>query len=216
MSVDLRLRYDRSLRERAAEMFGRGLSYRFVARGLGVPAEAVRDWQETYRATGRDGLLKMGKEHARYDFETKVAAARAVVDDGMAKPEAMERFGIASATPLKRWCRLYREGGAEALRPRPKGRPRGSCAKAAPMTREQELEREVRRLEAQVAYLKKSIALKAELRSRPGRRPERSPSFQGRDTTSPTCWGPPASPGRATTTPSRTPRPPPGRSCAPG
>ena len=171
MSVDLRLRYDRSLRERAAEMFGRGLSYRFVARGLGVPAEAVRDWQETYRATGRDGLLKMGKEHARYDFETKVAAARAVVDDGMAKPEAMERFGIASATPLKRWCRLYREGGAEALRPRPKGRPRGSCAKAAPMTREQELEREVRRLEAQVAYLKKSIALKAELRSRTGRRP---------------------------------------------
>ena len=81
----------------------------------------------------------------------------------MAKPEAMERFGIASATPLKRWCRLYREGGADALRPKPKGRPRGSGAKAAPPTREEELEREVRRLEAQVAYLKKSIALKAEL-----------------------------------------------------
>lgn len=76
----------------------------------------------------------MGKEHARYDFETKVAAARAVVNDGMAKPEAMERFGIASATPLKRWCRLYRGGGAEALRPRPKGRPRGSGAKGAPMS----------------------------------------------------------------------------------
>ena len=83
----------------------------------------------------------------------------------------MERFGIASSSPLDRWCRLYREGGAEALRPKPKGRPRGSGAKAAPMTREQELEREVRRLEAQVAYLKKSIALKAELRSRTGRRP---------------------------------------------
>ena len=55
--------------------------------------------------------------------------------------------------------------------PRPKGRPRGSGAGAAPMTREQELEREVRRLEAEVAYLKKSIALKAELRSRTGRRP---------------------------------------------
>ena len=87
----------------------------------------------------------------------------------MGKPEAMERFGIASATPLKQWCRLYRGGGAEALRPRPRGRPRGSGA--APMTREQELEREVRRLEAQVAYLKKSMALKAELRSRTGRRP---------------------------------------------
>ena len=129
----------------------------------------MRKWQQTYRATGRDGLLKMGEKHSRCDFETKVAAARAVVDDGMAKPEAMERFGIASATPLKQWCRLYRGGGAEALRPRPRGRPRGSGA--APTTREQELEREVRRLEAQVAYLKKSMALKAELRSRTGRRP---------------------------------------------
>ena len=89
----------------------------------------------------------------------------------MGKPEAMGLFGIASATPLKQWCRLYRGGGAEALRPRPRGRPRGSGAKASPTTREQELEREVRRLEAQVAYLKKSMALKAELRSRTGRRP---------------------------------------------
>jgi transposase InsO family protein len=40
---------------------------------------------------------------------------------------------------------------AEALRPRPKGRPRGSGPKAAPRTREQELEERVRRLEAQVA-----------------------------------------------------------------
>ena len=72
----------------------------------------------------------------------------------MSKPGEMERFGIASSSPLDQWCRLYREGGAEALRPKPKGRPRGSGAKAEPMTREQELEREAGRLEAQVAYLK--------------------------------------------------------------
>ena len=170
MSIDLRCRHDRKLRELAADMFAERRGYCSAAKALGVPAEAVRNWLKTYRAIGRDGLLAMGGKRARYDFETKLAAARAVVDGGMPKPEAMERFGIASATPLKQWCRLYRDGGAEALRPRPKGRPRGSGAKA-PMTREQELEREVRRLEAQVAYLKKSIALKAELRSRAGRRP---------------------------------------------
>ena len=169
MSIGLRCRHDRSVRELAAGMFGEGRGYKSVAGSLGIPAEAVRKWQQTYRATGRDGLLKMGEKRARCDFETKVAAARAVVDGGMAKPEAMGLFGIASATPLKQWCRLYRGGGAEALRPRPRGRPRGSGA--APTTREQELEREVRRLEAQVAYLKKSMALKAELRSRTGRRP---------------------------------------------
>ena len=170
MSVDLRLRHDRLLREQAVEMFERGCGYALTARRLGVPAETVREWQKTYRAIGRNGLFAMGVKYARYDYETKVAAARAVVDGGMSKPEAMVRFGIASATPLKRWCRLYREGGAQALKPKPKGRPKGSV-RAVPPTREEELAERVRKLEAQVAYLKKSIALKAQRRSQTGTKP---------------------------------------------
>ena len=73
----------------------------------------------------------------------------------MGKPEAMAAFGIASRTPLDSWCRLYREGGADALRPKPKGRPKGSAAQSAPKTREQELEARVRRLEAEKRLLKK-------------------------------------------------------------
>ena len=170
MSAGLRLRHDRLLREQAVEMFERGFSYRLTARRLGVSAETVRGWQKTYRVIGKDGLIAMGVKHARYDYETKVAAARAVVDGGMSKPEAMTRFGIASATSLKQWCRLYREGGAQALKPKPKGRPKGSV-RAVPPTREEELEERVRKLEAQVAYLKKSIALKAQRRSQTGTKP---------------------------------------------
>lgn len=48
----------------------------------------------------------------------------------MSKSDAMARCGIMSLAPLEKWCRAYREGGAEALRPKPKGRPRGSGAKA--------------------------------------------------------------------------------------
>ena len=167
MSAGLRLRHDRLLREQAVEMFERGFSYRLTARRLGVSAETVRGWQKTYRVIGRDGFLAMEVKRTKYDYETKVAAARAVVDGGMSKPEAMVRFGIASATPLKNWCRLYREGGAQALKPKPKGRPKGSV-RAAPPTREEELAERVRKLEAQVAYLKKSIALKAQRRSQTG------------------------------------------------
>ena len=155
MSAGLRLRHDRLLREQAGEMFERGFSYRLTAKRLGVSAETVRGWQKTYRVIGKDGLLAMGVKHARYDYETKVAAARAVVDGGMSKPEAMVCFGIVSATPLKQWCRLYREGGAQALKPKPKGRPKGSV-RAVPPTREEELAERVRKLEAQVAYLKKN------------------------------------------------------------
>lgn len=167
MSVNLGLRHDRLLREQAVEMFERGFGYRLTAGRLGVSAETVREWQKMYRVIGRGGLLVMGVKRARYDYETKVAAARAVVDGGMSKPEAMVRFGIASATSLKKWCRLYREGGAQALKPKPKGRPKG----AVPPTREEELEERVRKLEAQVAYLKKSIALKAQRRSQTGTKP---------------------------------------------
>lgn len=167
MSVNLGLRHDRLLREQAVEMFERGFGYRLTAGRLGVSAETVREWQKMYRVIGRGGLLAMGVKRAKYDYETKVAAARAVVDGGMSKPEAMVRFGIASATSLKQWCRLYREGGAQALKPKPKGRPKG----AVPPTREEELEERVRKLGAQVAYLKKSIALKAQRRSQTGTKP---------------------------------------------
>ena len=86
MSVDLGLRHDRLLREQAVEMFERGCGYGLTAKRLGVSAEAVRHWQKTYRAIGKDGLLAMGVKQARYDYETKVAAASAVVDGGMSKP----------------------------------------------------------------------------------------------------------------------------------
>ncbi len=153
MSIDLRCKHDRLLRERAAELFGRRFGREPVARRLGISAKAVRKWQRAYRVVG-GGLLNMGETHARYDFETKVAAASAVVDGGMPRPEAMRRFGVASRSPLDNRRRLYREGGAEALGPKPKGGPGGSGAKAAPRTRERELEERVRKLGAQVAYLK--------------------------------------------------------------
>ena len=151
MPADVRVRHDRLLREQAVEMFERGCGYRLTARRLGVSAETVREWQKMYRVIGRGGLVAMGVKQTRYDYETKVAAARAVVDGGMSKPEAMVRFGIASATPLKQWCRLYREGGAQALKPKPKGRPKGSV-RAVPPTREEELAERVHKLEAQGVF----------------------------------------------------------------
>ena len=167
MSEHLGVRHDRLLRKQAAEMFEKGFGYDLTAKRLGVSAATVREWQKMYRVIGKGGFLAMGIKHTRYDYETKVAAAAAVVDGGMSKPEAMMRFGIASATPLKQWCRLYRQGGAQALKPKPKGRPKGSV----PPTREEELTERVRKLEAQVAYLKKSIALKAQKRSQTGTKP---------------------------------------------
>ena len=151
MRIDFRVKHDVETRRLAAELFADGLGRAAAAKRLSVPEAAVRKWQQIYRAFGSEVLLTMGGRQARYTYEQKVAAARAVVEDGVAKPAAMAEFGIMSMTPLDRWCRLYREGGAEALRPRPKGRPKGSRAEPRELTREQELEERCRRLEAEVA-----------------------------------------------------------------
>lgn len=156
--------YDVGLRLRAAELHDMGRGRASIAALLGIPEETVRKWLDIYRSAGIEVLAMMGKKHAAYSFETKLAAVRAVVDEGMAK------FGIASPSSLKKWLKAYREEGPEALRPKPKGRPKGSGSPTKEMTREQELERRVRKLEAENAYLKKSIALKAEKRSRTERK----------------------------------------------
>ena len=142
-------KHDRKMRELAVELFDEGYGRDIVAARLCMSASIVEKWLLTYRSVGSEVLLCMGSRKTRYAWETKVAAARAVVDEGMGKPEAM----------------------ADALRPKPKGRPKGSAAQSAPKTREQELEARVRRLEAENAYLKKVRALEAE-KSRAGRSPK--------------------------------------------
>ena len=114
--------------------------------------------------------------------ETKVAAARDHVENGMTKTEVMAKYAIASIAPLERWCREYRAGGPEALGPKPKG------AKSKPRpkpTREQELAEQVAYLKAKVAYLEKLRALRAS-KSRGASEAPSSDCSQGGDTGSTT------------------------------
>ena len=132
MRTDLRVKHDVEVRRRASELFERGYGRISTAKALRVPRQTVEKWQQIYRAIGREALLSMGGKQASYTYEQKVAAASAVVDGGATKAEAMAEFGIMSLAPLERWCRLYRE---------------------------QELEERCRRLETEIAYLKKLRAL---------------------------------------------------------
>ena len=83
MSVHLGMRHDRLLRKQAAQMFEKGFGYGVTAKSLGISAATVREWQKMYHVIGKGRLLAMGVKHTKYDYETKVAAAAAVVDGGM-------------------------------------------------------------------------------------------------------------------------------------
>ena len=99
-----------------------------------VNRTSAEQWIRTYKACGLDGVLNMGSTHKKYSYETKLAAARAFVEEGLSKAEVMARYGIVSENALKRWIRNYRQGDLEALKPKPKGRPPGAKSKPKPLT----------------------------------------------------------------------------------
>ncbi len=162
MREDRRRRYDDGFRREALEPIKAGAGKDTLARRLAMPRQTAEKWIILYKSGGEEAVMG-GNGGRRYDWETKVAAARDHVENGMTKTEVMARHGIASVAPLERWCREYRAGGPEALRPRPKGRPKGAKSKPrSKPTREQELAEQVAYLKAKVAYLEKLRALRAQ------------------------------------------------------
>ena len=181
MREDRRRRYDDGFRREALEPVKAGAGGNTLARRLAIPVYTARNWIMLYRSGGEEAVMG-GNGSRRYDWETKVAAARDRVENGMTKTEVMAKYAIASIAPLERWCREYRAGGPEALRPRPKGRPKGSKSRPKPEpTREQELAEQAAYLKAKVAYLEKLRALRAQ-KSRDAREAPSSDCSRGGDT----------------------------------
>ena len=156
------MRYGTDIRAEAVRYFEMGFAEKTVGRLLGMPRGAVAKWLYTYRALGREALLVTKRR--TYPHGLKVEAAKAVVEGRMTKPEAMEAFGIKGKTQIDTWCRLYREGGPDALLPKPKGRPRGT--EPVYSSREEELEARGRELELENAILKRLGALAEEIERR--------------------------------------------------
>ena len=149
------MRYNNDVRQRAAELFSLGFGHRAVAARLGISKKLINKWEYTYRALGKEALLVT--THKKYDFELKLAAVKDFLENGLTKPQIMEKYGIASLNPLVQWIRAYREGGEEALHPKPKGRPRKTPPVYA--TREEELEARIRELELELEIQKRINAL---------------------------------------------------------
>ena len=115
MSSDLRIKYSKETRNKCAELFESGFGYCSVATLLNISKYAVRDWYYIYSSLGHEELMNMGGIQNKYTFEQKLAATKAVVEDGMTKEEVMKKYKIKSHSSLKRWCRAYKTNGVEAL-----------------------------------------------------------------------------------------------------
>lgn len=76
MRVDFRVKHDVEARKAAIGLFELGHGYKSAAIALSLPVEAVRRWQEIYRAFGSEVLLRMDGKRGRYTYEQKAAGGR--------------------------------------------------------------------------------------------------------------------------------------------
>lgn len=100
MREDRRRRYDDGFRREALELIKSGAGKDTLASRLAIPVYTARNWIRLYRSNGEEAVMGGGGSRC-YDWETKVAAARDHVENGLTKTEAMARHGIASIASLK-------------------------------------------------------------------------------------------------------------------
>ena len=88
MREDRRRRYDDGFRREALELIKSGAGKDTLVRRLAIPVYTARNWIRLYRSNGEEAVMGGGGSR-RYDWETKVAAARDHVENGLTKTEAM-------------------------------------------------------------------------------------------------------------------------------
>nr|WP_139015219.1 IS3 family transposase [Xanthomonas cannabis] len=146
----------------AKEACKTSISVKAVARGHGLDFSTVRRWAATYRLHGWRGFYRKARS---YDLPFKLDVLEKMRQEGMSARQATTYFQIGSAGAVAQWQRLYADGGAQALAPRPlppqKPMKKTRSSKPAEDMSRDELLKEVAYLRAETAYLKKLDALPA-------------------------------------------------------
>lgn len=97
-----------------------------------------------------------------YTFEVKLALVERFIA-GETFLNLSTEAGLSSPALLEKWVRDFRRDGADGLRPKPKGRPRNpGSPPPAELSELERLRRDNELLRAEVAYLGKLRALRAQ------------------------------------------------------
>ena len=139
-------------REQLVECFEQGMGSHAAAKVVGVSRDVTRKLYRRFQLHGRLCLVEKPTKQ-QYSFEIKKEVVQRHLA-GETKMNLAREFGLSSDQLVTNWSWKWRTGGDEALKPKPKGRPKGSAV-PKPLTEEEKLRRQIARLEAENAYLKK-------------------------------------------------------------
>jgi transposase len=149
---------------------------RAVAQRYGIPSHfTVRKWVLAYQVHGNVG---QSRGPSQYSAQFKLSVLRDMWDNHLSMVQTAVKFDIRDHGMVGKWERAYREGGVEALAPRPRGKPKPMATPApkpdSPIDDEkrsrEDLLAEVNYLRMELAYLKKLQAL---VQARPKQAPQK-------------------------------------------
>lgn len=139
-------------REQLIQLFQQGTGSNAAARELNISRYAAEALERRYKLHGTLCLMeKTTKQHYPFEIKKEVVTRNL---NGESRMHLAQEFALSSGDLVKNWVRAWRTGGDEALMPKPKGRPKGSATPKM-LTEEDKLRREVEKLRAENAYLKK-------------------------------------------------------------
>jgi len=134
-----------------------------IARENNIRSSNLCKWISFYRKFGKEGLLP--RKNQSYSFDFKHHVLEVIQKKSLSLEEACVEFNIPSDSIIIRWQKNYKDKGISGLECKPKGRPRSMTFKrtkkksSKPLTREEELLREIESLKCENDLLKKFNAL---------------------------------------------------------
>jgi len=143
------------------EYLGSAIGLTSLANKYGLQSSIIRFWCQRYRI---HGLAAFERKYSTYTVDFKLSVLRHMKKHSLSLQETAAYFDLrGGSSVVSKWQRLYDEGGIDALKPRPKGRPKKMKSPIKKLDKnlspaEQELkklQREVEYLRAENAYLKK-------------------------------------------------------------
>ncbi|CAH0334657.1 hypothetical protein FVB9288_02845 [Flavobacterium sp. CECT 9288] len=147
-----------------AEVLRKHRSVYSVAYENGISSSNLDRWIKFYIEFGNEGLLPRQK-NKNYSINFKLKVLRAIENKSISLSKACLTFNIPRESTITSWQRKYEIEGAAGLQDKPKGRPvtmnfkRKQRKTDKPLTREEELLKELEYLRAENEILKKFNAL---------------------------------------------------------
>ena len=135
-----------------------------VAYENSIASSNLNRWIKFYTEFGNEGLLPRQKNKS-YGANFKLKVLQAIENKSISLSKACLTFNIPRESTITSWQKRYEIEGAPGLQPRPKGRPVTMAFKRKqrktdkPLTREEELLKELEYLRAENEILKKFNAL---------------------------------------------------------